>query len=66
MFINSIAKQKIMNNYFEKKEMISPFKPLNLKDIEKLKAANIETLKIQKTINLSVFVVFEIILSAVL
>ncbi|RLG15003.1 MAG: hypothetical protein DRN66_00580 [Candidatus Nanohalarchaeota archaeon] len=66
LFINSIFRQKIMNNYFEKKEMISPFRPLTCRDIDKLKASEIETLKIQKTINLSIFVIFGIALSYLL
>ncbi|MCK5039945.1 MAG: hypothetical protein KAR87_03180 [Candidatus Aenigmarchaeota archaeon] len=63
MFINSIFRQKMMNNYMNKKEVISPFRPITHQDIEKLKAGGIDTLKIQKTINLSVFVVLGLILS---
>ena len=61
MFVNSFFRQKIMNSYFDKKEIISPLRPLTKKDIEKLKAGNIEFLKIQKTINLFIFVVLGII-----
>ena len=66
MFINSIAKQKIMNNYFGKKEIISPFNSLTSKDIRMLKTANIKTLKIQKTINLYIFVILGILFQYIL